>query len=148
MGTALMIFQQANHMQPSSIDLSLFAYANKLKSIEDGCKSIETFDVVVSNPPFSISGFKDDVENAACNFKLAQYAGARSSEIECFFIERTAQLLREGGASGLILPLSILNNERSIYCEARKLLLIQFQVVGLVELGNKTFKPRLSIREI
>ena len=121
------------------------SYANKLKSIEDGCKSIETFDVVVSNPPFSISGFKDDVKNAASNFALAQYAGARSSEIECFFIERTAQLLREGGASGLILPLSILNNERSIYCEARKLLLIQFQVVGLVELGNKTFTHQSEI---
>ncbi len=115
-------------------------YANKLKAAEDNCKQIEAFDVVVSNPPFSIAGFRDDIKNATSNFALAQYAGSRSSEIECFFIERTAQLLRDGGVSGLILPLSILNSERSIYCEARKLLLIEFQIVGLVELGNKTFK--------
>jgi type I restriction enzyme M protein len=42
---------------------------------------------------------------------------------------------------GLILPLSILNNETSVYVAARRVLLVGFCVVGLVELRDKTFKP-------
>jgi type I restriction enzyme M protein len=111
-----------------------------LKSTDE-YSQLEKFDVVVSNPPFSISGFKADVASVDQNFELAAHVGLSSSEIECLFIERAAQLLRPGGYMGLILPLSILNNQHAVYREARKLLLIQFEVCGLVELRDKTFKP-------
>jgi type I restriction enzyme M protein len=109
-----------------------------LKSTDE-YSQLEKFDVVVSNPPFSISGFKADVASVDQNFELAAHVGLSSSEIECLFIERAAQLLRPGGYMGLILPLSILNNQHAVYREARKLLLIQFEVCGLVELRDKTF---------
>ena len=104
-------------------------------------KALEKFDIVVSNPPFSISGFKQDVVNGKSNFDLFKYISNKSSEIECFFMERTYQILKPNGYAGLILPLSILNNESRIYVESRKLLLLNFEIVGIIELRDKTFKP-------
>ena len=115
-------------------------FSGDLKSLEPA-KSIEKFDVIVSNPPFSIGGFKADVQNIDGNFSLSDSLTLSSSEIECLFIERSSQLLKQGGYLGLILPLSILNNDHRIYQQARKLLLIQFEITALVELRDKTFKP-------
>ncbi|MAZ11119.1 MULTISPECIES: N-6 DNA methylase [unclassified Limnobacter] len=112
-----------------------------LLKINDKRKYLEQFDVVVSNPPFSISGFKSDIPLVDENFTLGANLGLNSSEIECLFIERCGQLLKPGGYMGLILPLSILNNEYRVYQEARKLLLVQFEIAGLVEMRDKTFKP-------
>jgi type I restriction enzyme M protein len=99
----------------------------------------ESFDVVAANPPFSVTGFKRYLHNGSDNFSLYPFLSAKSSEIECLFIERLGQLLKEGGYAGIILPLSILNNEQAIYAEARKKLLILFQIHGVVELREKTF---------
>ncbi|MCC5921141.1 MAG: N-6 DNA methylase [Cyclobacteriaceae bacterium] len=104
-------------------------------------KNLEKFDIVVSNPPFSISGFKQDLVNGKSNFDLYNYVSNKSSEIECFFIERTFQVLKPNGYTGLILPLSILYTESRIYIESRKLILLNFDIVGIVELRDKTFKP-------
>ncbi len=101
----------------------------------------EKFDIVVSNPPFSISNFKQDLKTGNKDFKLFKYLSTKSAEIECLFVERTYQLLTENGYVGLILPLSILNNESKIYTEARKLMLLYFDIKGIVELRDKTFKP-------
>jgi len=115
-------------------------YQNILQSTKK-TKELEKFDIVVSNPPFSISGFKQDLVNGKQNFDLFDYVSNKSSEIECFFLERTYQLLKPNGYAGLILPLSILYTESRIYIEARKLLLLNFDIIGIVELRDKTFKP-------
>ena len=115
-------------------------YQGILKSTKR-TKNLEKFDVVVSNPPFSISGFKQDLVNGKSNFDLYNYVTNKSSEIECFFIERTFQILKPNGFAGLILPLSILYTESRVYIESRKLLLLNFDIVGIVELRDKTFKP-------
>ena len=104
-------------------------------------KYLEKFDIIISNPPFSISGFKQDLTNGKSNFSLFDYVSNKSSEIECFFLERTFHLLRPNGYAGIILPLSILNNESRVYIEARKLLLLNFDITGIIELRDKTFKP-------
>lgn len=102
-------------------------------------KAVNTFDILVSNPPFSVEGFANTLKNGADNFTLTSAVGKKSTEIECFFIERMAQLLAGGGVAGIILPLSILNNNRSVYVQARSQLLVNFRVVSLVELRNKAF---------
>ncbi|MFX0212075.1 MAG: N-6 DNA methylase [Candidatus Hodarchaeota archaeon] len=43
------------------------------------------FDILVSNPPFSISGFKRDLSNGEKDFALTENVSFKSSEIECFF---------------------------------------------------------------
>lgn len=104
-------------------------------------KELNKFDIVVSNPPFSISGFKQVLNNGKFNYNLYKFISNKSTEIECFFIERCYQLLKPNGCAGIILPLSILNNENRIYIESRKLLLLNFEIIGMVELRDKTFKP-------
>ena len=61
-----------------------------------------------------------------------------SSEIECLFVERTKQLLKDGGIAGVILPSSILSNW-GIYTKAREIILQYFDIVAIAELGSNTF---------
>jgi len=112
------------------------SYTGKLKAAHP-CTSLNAFDVLVSNPPFSVDGFANTLVHGTDNFSLYPYVGDKSSEIECFFIERMIQLLTYGGVAGLILPLSILNNNRSVYVHARRLLLLNCQLISLVELREK-----------
>lgn len=112
------------------------SYTGKLKSSIKS-RGLNAFDVLVSNPPFSVEGFANTLINGAENFCLYKFVGEKSSEIECFFIERMIQLLNFEGVAGIVLPLSILNNNRSVYIHARKLMLLNCQVISIVELREK-----------
>lgn len=98
------------------------------------------FDVVISNPPYSVSAFKGlmDEEKAKLGFDLFNRLTDQSSEIECLFIERTKQLLKDGGVAGIILPSSILSNT-GIYTQTKEILLKHFEILGIAELGSNTF---------
>lgn len=99
------------------------------------------FDIVISNPPYSVSAFKGTMmeeEKAKQAFDLYNRLTDQSSEIECLFIERTKQLLKDGGVAGIILPSSILNNT-GIYTQTREIILKYFDVLGITELGSGTF---------
>jgi type I restriction enzyme M protein len=54
------------------------------------------------------------------------------------FVERTKQLLKDGGVAGIILPSSILSNE-GIYTKAREIILRYFEIIAITELGSNTF---------
>ncbi len=98
------------------------------------------FDVIISNPPYSVSAFKGlmNSEKSVKAFDLYSRLTDQSSEIECLFIERTKQLLKDGGIAGIILPDTILNNT-GIYTQTREILLKYFEILGIVELGSNTF---------
>ncbi len=98
------------------------------------------FDLVISNPPYSVSSFKSNLieEDAKESFDLYNKLTDQSSEIECLFIERTKQLLKDGGLAGIILPSSILNNT-GIYTKTREIILKYFEIIGITELGSGTF---------
>lgn len=99
------------------------------------------FDIVISNPPYSVSAFKGTMmeeEKAKQAFDLYNRLTDQSSEIECLFIERTKQLLKDGGVAGIILPSSILNNT-GIYTQTREIILKYFDILGITELGSGTF---------
>ena len=98
------------------------------------------FDIVISNPPYSVSSFKSmmDSEKAQKNFELFSRLTDQSSEIETLFIERTKQLLKDDGIAGIILPSSILSNT-GIYTQSREIILNYFDIVSIVELGSNTF---------
>ena len=117
-------------------------YKNKLNITQpDFPKENQQFEVLVSNPPYSVSAFKNSAREyyREGDFDLYDKLTDNSSEIECLFIERTKQLLKYGGVAGIILPSSILNGTSSIYEKTREIILKFFEVIAIVELGGGTF---------
>lgn len=116
-------------------------YKGKLrKVIDDGQMDNQQFDVLLSNPPYSVSSFRQTTRDyyTERDFELYNFLTDNSSEIECLFVERTKQLLKEGGVAGVILPSSILSNT-GIYTKAREIILQYFDIVAIAELGSNTF---------
>ena len=107
---------------------------------EDFPKENGQFDILVSNPPYSVSSFKRTTTDyyTKYDFDLYDRLTDNSSEIECLFIERTKQLLKDGGVAGIILPNSILS-KTGIYTKSREIILKYFEIVAITELGSKTF---------
>ncbi len=114
-------------------------YKDKLKEVsKDDPKDNGTFDVLVANPPYSVSAFKNTLKNGEESFDLFNRLTDDSSEIECLFIERAKQLLKPGGWAGIILPSSILSNS-GIYTDAREIILKYFTIKAIAEFGSNAF---------
>ncbi len=114
-------------------------YKGKLKICDErNSKLNEQFDIVVANPPYSVNAFKNYLKQGSESFELFSRLTTNSSEIECLFIERTFQLLKEGGVAGIILPASVLSNGK-IYTDTRNVLLKRFDIISIVSLGENTF---------
>lgn len=112
-------------------------YKGKLRITIDG-KNNNQFDVLIANPPYSVSGFKTTLSHGKKSFDLFPYLTDKSNEIECLFIERLKQLLTEKGVAGIILPTSILNSGK-IHKKAREIILKNFLIKGIVEVGGNAF---------
>jgi type I restriction enzyme M protein len=116
-------------------------YKGKLLNKEkDYQQDNKQFDIIISNPPYSVSAFKNNASKfyGKDDFELYNSLTDNSSEIECLFVERTKQLLKDGGVAGVVLPSSILSNE-GIYAKAREIILQCFEMIAITELGSNTF---------
>ncbi|MDF9407503.1 restriction endonuclease subunit S [Pelotomaculum isophthalicicum JI] len=114
-------------------------YRGKLKQISTlDRKNNGQFDILISNPPYSVEAFKSMLKYGSETFELFDHITDNSSEIECLFIERMKQLLKVGGWAGIILPSSILSNG-GIHSRAREIIFKYFNVKAIVELGSGTF---------
>lgn len=104
-------------------------------------KQIENnvFDILVANPPYSVSAFKSHLKLKNNTFELLSKISNDGSEIETLFVERIAQLLKPQGIAAVVLPFSILSNDSSSYTGAREILLKNFKLRAVVQLGSKTF---------
>lgn len=97
------------------------------------------FDILVANPPYSVSAFKNHLELKNNNFEILDYISKDGKEIETLFVERIAQLLKPKGIAAVILPSSILSNSSTTYIKAREVILKNFAVHSIVQFGSKTF---------
>ncbi|HEO98765.1 MAG TPA: type I restriction endonuclease subunit M, partial [Epsilonproteobacteria bacterium] len=111
-----------------------------------------SFDVLVANPPYSVKGFLETLSDEerrryALTETVDEKSFASSNAIECFFIERAAQLLDKDGVAGIIVPSSILNkgsqsitaSKGNVYVRTREILLKYFDIVAIAEFGSGTF---------
>lgn len=100
-----------------------------------------SFDILVANPPYSVSGFLDTLEEEEQqHYSLSKFVSnpEKNNSIETFFIERASQLLASGGIAAIIVPPSILT-KGNLYMRTRELLLENFDVVAICCFGKNTF---------
>ena len=101
----------------------------------------DDFDILLSNPPYSVKGFAETLgKDSYAKYELSQKVGDTESfnAIECFFIERANALLSSNAYLAIILPSSILN-KGGIYENTREIILRNFDIIAIVELGSGTF---------
>ena len=114
------------------------ALANN-KNIKDN-----NYNILIANPPYAVKGFLETLtDEERANFELIELinknAYSSNSSIETFFVEKAKQLLKEDGVAGIILPSSLLINGSSVYTKAREIILMYFDIIGIVELPSGTF---------
>ncbi|RDU61336.1 restriction endonuclease, partial [Helicobacter didelphidarum] len=100
-----------------------------------------SFDILVANPPYSVQGFLETLsEKSRKSYTLfsQQINLETNNNIECFFIERANQLLDDKAITAIILPSSLLNKS-GIYEQTREIILQNFDIISIVELGSNTF---------
>lgn len=92
------------------------------------------FDVIVSNPPFSITLDPHTLRGLGNSFGLASDANS-----ENLFLERWYQLLKPKGRLGVVLPESFFSTKENL--SARLFLFAHFNVKAVVSLPKEAFEP-------
>jgi type I restriction-modification system DNA methylase subunit len=103
----------------------------------------DSFDCIIANPPYSVSGFLETLTEKERNQftlirSIEEKAYLTNKSIECFFIEKSKQFLKQNGLMGIVLPSSILTNG-SLYIKTRELLFANFNILAIVNLNSRTF---------
>ena len=98
----------------------------------------EQFDVIISNPPFSVN-INDSKEEVDKYFLFG-----KKKNSENLFLERYYQLLKEGGRLGVVLPESVFDTTENKYI--RLFLFKYFKIKAVVSLPQITFEPFTSTK--
>lgn len=93
-----------------------------------------SFDVIMSNPPFSV-----DLDTGTKRLLPNSFLYADKQNSENLFIERWYQLLKEGGRMGVVLPESVFDTAQNRYI--RLFLYKYFIIKAIVSLPYLTFQP-------
>ena len=101
------------------------------------------FDVIISNPPFSVLLNSETTDLVKRNFDL-EYKGGRTKNSEHIFVERFYQLLKPKGRMGIVLPESCFDGSDSI--SLRMFLFKRFNIRAIVSLPITTFEPFTSTK--
>ena len=119
--------------------LAVFNTKSKIYKKSKGHMAVnEQFDVIISNPPFSVSinETKEEVN------KYFLFGDKKNSEN--LFLERYYQLLNEGGRLGVVLPESVFDTTENKYI--RLFLFKYFKIKAVVSLPQITFEPFTSTK--
>lgn len=119
--------------------LDKFSSSNYKKALHSLNVENKNFDIVIANPPYSVSSFKSTLLCDSNDFETYKFLTESSSEIECLFVERTIQLLKDDGYAAIILPSAILTNNSQIAEKTRELLITNFYIKSIVKMGQNTF---------
>jgi len=97
------------------------------------------FDVIVSNPPFSVT-----LDNETKKYLENQFLFGNKRNSENLFIERWYQLLKPNGRLGVVLPESVYDTTENKYI--RLFIYKYFKVKAVVSLPQLTFEPYTSTK--
>ena len=92
------------------------------------------FDLILTNPPFSVSLDNDTKKKVGKSFLFGEKKNS-----ENLFIERYYQLLKNGGRLAVVLPESVFDTTENKYI--RLFLYKYFKIKAVVSLPQKTFAP-------
>ncbi len=92
----------------------------------------ETFDLLVSNPPFGVTLAQETRTKVRSTFTLPE-----STSSEGLFIERCFQLLKPGGRLAVVVPESLLNGKEMM--EVRMFLYRMFTIKSIVSMPRTLF---------
>lgn len=102
----------------------------------------EKFDLVISNPPYSVEGFLTQLDKSSRDeLSVASVASNYHSfdQIEDAFLEKATQVLKPGGHAALIFPESFYDRDNAASNLTRELLFRQFKLRALVKLPSGSF---------
>jgi type I restriction enzyme M protein len=97
------------------------------------------FDVIITNPPFSV-----DLDNDTKKLLSTEFLFGDKKNSENLFIERWYQLLKENGRFGAVLPESIFDTTENKYI--RLFLYKYFKIRAVVSLPQLSFEPYTSTK--
>jgi len=97
------------------------------------------FDVIISNPPFSV-----DLDNETKKNVKKEFVFGDKKNSENLFIERWYQLLKPNGRLGVVLPESVFDTSENKYI--RLFIYKYFKIKAVVSLPQLTFEPFTSTK--
>jgi hypothetical protein len=95
------------------------------------------FDAVIGNPPYVFGGNYGIEEEAKKYFKEHFYSGARKVNLFTLFIEKSVNILRDGGLVSYIIPNTLLRV--TSYAEIREFMLKNSAIKQIADLGAGVF---------
>jgi len=99
----------------------------------------ESFDVIITNPPFSV-----DLDNDTKRTLKSSFIFGDKKNSENLFVERWYQLLKPNGRFGVVLPESVFDTTENKYI--RLFIYKYFKVKAVVSLPQLTFEPFTSTK--
>ncbi len=94
------------------------------------------FEVIMANPPFKGSIDKGDINES---FSL------NTTKTELLFINRIFNSLKIGGRAGMIVPDGVLFGSSNVHKDARKMLLNDCELQGIISMPSGVFKPYAGV---
>ena len=94
------------------------------------------FDCIIANPPFKGSIDKGDINES---LSLA------TTKTELLFIDRIIKSLKIGGRAGVIVPDGVLFGSSNSHKQARKMLLDDCELQGIISMPRGVFKPYAGV---
>jgi type I restriction enzyme M protein len=94
------------------------------------------FDVIMANPPFKGSIDKGDINESL---------SLPTTKTELLFINRIVKSLKIGGRAGVIVPDGVLFGSSNAHKMARKMLLNDCELQGVISLPSGVFKPYAGV---
>lgn len=94
------------------------------------------YDVIMANPPFKGSIDKGDINESL---------SLKTTKTELLFINRIIRSLKIGGRAGVIVPDGVLFGSSNAHKQARKMLLDDCELQGIISMPSGVFKPYAGV---